>query len=167
MHKLYNWMPYGEIECSNLARGVSLANLVALCTNSMPIGEFGCPMVIMNAEWRFWPHYGEFVCRLANVVALKRLWMPIGHFGGTIANLNADWWFWLPYPRNWMTYLYFLMHYVRNWMTYLYFCMHYKVRNWTGKPIIFLVFFFSMLRNAHKKPSNPRFLRWHHLSITA
>ena len=75
MHKLYNWMPYGEIECSNLARGVSWANLVALCTNSYAdwrirlhtMVNYECRMASLVA------HYGEFVCRLANVVALKRL----------------------------------------------------------------------------------------------
>ena len=33
--------------------------------------------------------------------------------------------------------------------------------------IIFLLFFFSMLRNAHKKASKPRFCQWPHMSITA
>ena len=31
----------------------------------------------------------------------------------------------------------------------------------------FSVIFFSMLRNAHKTASKPRFCQWHHLSITA
>ena len=86
MHKLYNWMPYGEIECSNLARGVSRANLVALCTNSY-------------AEWRFWPHYGEFECRRANLVALWRIRMPIGECGCPKAIMNANWPFWLHYSE--------------------------------------------------------------------
>ena len=32
--------------------------------------------------------------------------------------------------------------------------------------IIFLLIFFRILGYAHKKSSKPRFLRWHHLSIT-
>ena len=54
MHKLYNWMPYGEIECSNLARGDFT-------------GELGCPMAIMN---------GDFGHTMANLNADWRMWLP-------------------------------------------------------------------------------------------
>ena len=85
MHKLYNWMPYGEIGCSNLFRGgftselgctmyefvCRLANLVALWRMRMPIGECVCPKAIMNANWPFWLHYSEFECRLVILAALS------------------------------------------------------------------------------------------------
>ena len=57
-----------KLNALNLARGVSRANLVALCTNSyaemailatlwrirMPTGEFGCPVANSYADWRMW-----------------------------------------------------------------------------------------------------------------
>ena len=86
MHKLYNWMPYGEIECSNLARGVSRANLVALCTNSY-------------ADWRIWLPYGDYTCRMAILATLWRIRMPISECGCPKAIMNANWPFWLHYSE--------------------------------------------------------------------
>ena len=86
-------MPYGEIECSNLARGGFTGELG--CT----MYEFVCRLAIMNAEWRFWPLSGEFECRRANLVALWRIRMPIGECGCPKAIMNASWPFWLHYSE--------------------------------------------------------------------
>ena len=79
-------MPYGEIECSNLARGVSRANLVALCTNSY-------------ADWRIWLPYGDYKCRMAILATLWRIPMPISECGCPKAIMNANWPFWLHYSE--------------------------------------------------------------------